>query len=74
MEPTTPAGQIIGKLGGLTNAAALLSTDERRVAVSTVQGWKKRGKIPQEWWPLIIDAGKKQGVKIDLRMFLQVAA
>lgn len=70
MEPNTPAANIIKTLGGLTKTASLLSTNEKRVAVSTVQGWKKRGKIPQEWWDPIIIAGKSVNKKIDLRMFL----
>jgi hypothetical protein len=74
VEPKSPAHNIIGKLGGLTKMAALLSSEEKRVAVSTVQGWQTRGKIPQEWWMPIIDVAKEQGVEIDLPMFLQVAA
>ena len=68
-----PAEHIImDKLGGLTKAASLLSTPEKRVAVSTVQGWKVRGKIPQEWWMPIIEAAKTINVEIDLPMFLSV--
>jgi hypothetical protein len=74
VETKSPAQNIIGKLGGLTKTAALLSSEEKRVAVSTVQGWQARGKIPQEWWMPIMDAAKGQGVEIDLPMFLQVAA
>ena len=74
VEPRTPAENIITKLGGLTKTASLLSRRGRRVAVSTVQGWKDRGKIPQEWWMPIIEAGEAEGVEIDLPMFLQVAA
>lgn len=72
MEPKNPAENIIMTLGGLTKTASLLSTDEKRVAVSTVQGWKDRGKIPQEWWEQIIEAGKTVDKPIDLQMFLQL--
>lgn len=72
MATITPAEFIIGKLGGLTKTAALISTEEKRIAISTVQGWKERGKIPQEHWQKIIEAGEEQGVTIELGMFLSV--
>lgn len=72
VDPMTPAENIITLLGGLTKTATLLSTDEKRVPVTTVQGWKDRGKIPQEWWMPIIEAGKSVDREIDLSMFLQV--
>lgn len=72
VETKTPAENIINLLGGLTKTAALLSTDEKRVPITTVQGWKGRGKIPQEWWIPIIDIARENGVEIDLQMFLQV--
>lgn len=72
MATITPAEFIIGKLGGLTKTAALISTEEKRIAISTVQGWKERGKIPQEHWQKIIEAGEEQGVTIELGMFLAV--
>lgn len=66
----TPASFIIGKLGGLTKTARLLSTDDNQFAISTVQGWQTRGKIPQEHWLPLIDAAKGEGVDLDLSMFL----
>lgn len=72
VEPKNPAENIIKTLGGLSKTASLLSTEEKRVAVSTVQGWKERGKIPQEWWMPLIEAAKTEGKEIDLSMFLQV--
>lgn len=63
---------IMSKLGGLTKTANLLSTPEKSVAVSTVQGWKERGKIPQEWWMPIIEAAQATGTEIKLEMFLAV--
>lgn len=73
LEQITPAEYIImKKLGGLTKTAGLLSTPEKTMAISTVQGWKARGKIPQEWWMPIIEAGNSIGEDIDLPMFLAV--
>lgn len=72
MEATNPAKFIIQKLGGLTKTAGAISTDEKRVPISTVQGWQERGKIPQEHWQRIIEAGEEQGISIELGMFLAV--
>lgn len=72
VETITPAKFIIQKLGGLTKTAAAISTEEKRVPISTVQGWQDRGKIPQEHWQKIIEAGEEQGVTIELGMFLSV--
>lgn len=52
----TAAEHIISELGGLTKVAALLDCP-----VSTVQGWKERGKIPQERWLSIIEAAASVG-------------
>ncbi|HEV7436113.1 MAG TPA: hypothetical protein VGO22_14730 [Pseudorhizobium sp.] len=68
----TPAEFIINELGGLTKTARLLSTDEKAFPISTVQGWKDRGKIPQEHWLPLIEAAKGDGKAIDLSMFLTV--
>ena len=69
----SPAENIImNKLGGLTKTAKLLTTDEKAFPVSTVQGWKDRGKIPQEYWlPLINAALVERDIALDVRMFLQ---
>lgn len=72
VEPKNPADNIIILLGGLTKTASLLSTEEKRMPITTVQGWKDRGKIPQEWWMPIMDAARENGVEIDLQMFLQL--
>lgn len=72
METISPAEFIIKKLGGLTKTAAMISSDGKRVPISTVQGWKERGKIPQEHWQKIIEAGEEKGVTIELGMFLSV--
>ena len=72
MEPSeTPAGHIIAKLGGLTKTARMLSDAEKPFAVSTVQGWKERGKIPQEYWLPLIEAARNDGISLELPMFLE---
>lgn len=70
MEAENPAEHIIRKMGGLTRVAKMLSSDERPFAVSTVQGWKVRGKIPQEHWKTIIDAARADGIEISIDMFV----
>jgi len=72
VETMNPAENIISLLGGLTKTAALLSTDEKRMPISTVQGWKDRSKIPQEWWIPLMEAAKGEGKVIELEMFLTV--
>ena len=67
---TSPAEAIIEKFGGLTRTAEALSSDERAFAVSTVQGWKVRGRIPQSYWPQLIAAGRSEGFDLPLDMFL----
>lgn len=74
METISPAENIIAKLGGLTKTAKLLSTDDRAFPISTVQGWKDRGKIPQEHWLPLIEAARQVGIEIDVPMFLAVPA
>lgn len=70
VDTITPAEFIIGKLGGLTKTAKALSTPEKEFAISTVQGWKDRGRIPQDHWQKIVEAGAQQGICIELEMFL----
>lgn len=66
-----PAEYVISKCGGLTKTAKGLSTPERRVPVTTVQGWKERGKVPQEWWLPLIDLAKSEGEEIAIEDFLR---
>lgn len=61
----TPAEHVIDKFGGLTNLARA-----RGCAVTTVQGWKERGKIPQEHWLPIIDSAKAQDIELGLNDFV----
>lgn len=59
----TPAEHVIDKFGGLTPLARALDC-----AVSTVQGWKERGKIPQDHWHAIMAAGSVRSPAIDLSL------
>ncbi|MFC5385157.1 carph-isopro domain-containing protein [Aquamicrobium segne] len=61
----TPAEHVIDKFGGLTSLARALDC-----AVSTVQGWKERGRIPQEHWLQIITAGKERGLALEFDDFI----
>lgn len=61
----SPAEFVIGKIGGLTKTAKALG-----LRVSTVQGWKIRGRIPQEHWLPLIAAAESGGQKISLSDFL----
>lgn len=70
VQTNSPAEFIIGKLGGLTRTARALSTPERDFPISTVQGWKDRGRIPQEHWQRIIEVAAEAGEEIELGMFL----
>jgi DNA-binding transcriptional regulator YiaG len=62
----SPASYVIRKLGGLTRTAT-----ELNLAVSTVQGWEKRGRVPQKYWYPMIDVAKDRGEEISLADFLQ---
>ncbi|WP_269244924.1 carph-isopro domain-containing protein [Rhizobium sp. AG207R] len=65
----------MNKLGGLTKTARLLSTDEKAFPISTVQGWKDRGRIPQGYWVPIIEAARSElNVDLNIEMFLQSEA
>lgn len=61
----SPAAYVIGKFGGLTKTATALG-----IPVTTVQGWKDRGTIPQKHWSPLIDAAKNEGERIDLADFI----
>jgi hypothetical protein len=61
----SPAAYVIRKLGGLTKTANKLN-----LAVSTVQGWQIRKRIPQDHWAPCIEAAKADGETIDLADFL----
>ena len=65
MERKTPAEHVIDKFGGLTKLARALG-----LTVSTVQGWKKRGKIPQEHWLAIMAVAKANALDLTLSDFI----
>ena len=62
----SPAAYVIRKLGGLTKTANKLG-----LAVSTVQGWQIRERIPQNHWASCIAAAATEGDKIELADFLR---
>lgn len=43
--------------GGVTGMASSID-----VKPWTVQKWKNRKRIPDEYWPALIDAGKQKGI------------
>ena len=61
----SPAQFVIGKLGGLTKTANAIG-----VPVTTVQGWKERGSIPQSHWLNLIEAASSIGEQLQLSDFL----
>ena len=69
---TTPniAADVAAKFGGLTGTARALSTEDKPFAVSTVQGWVERKKIPQEHWPALIAAAKAADIDLSVADFL----
>lgn len=62
----SPAQFIIGKFGGLTKAAKAIGSP-----VTTVQGWKERGRIPQDRWEDIIEAARLIGEELEFSDFIQ---
>jgi len=72
MTDAKPALRVIKAFGGLTATARAY-----RCPISTVQGWKVRGTIPQEHWDGLLDAARQSNVDLSLGDFLlnpQVAA
>ena len=68
----SPADYVIRKLGGLTATAGKIKTAKwpEGLPVTTVQGWKLRGRIPQDHWALCIEAAATEGEAIELADFL----
>jgi hypothetical protein len=64
-KPSIPDGEIIERFGGIRPMASKLG-----VAVTTVQGWKERGHIPEGRLPQIIAAAAELGVDIGLKKVL----
>lgn len=63
---SSPAHYVIGKFGGLTKTANAVG-----LGVTTVQGWKERGRIPQDHWQNIIEAARGIGVKLEVSDFIR---
>lgn len=61
----SPAEFVIKSIGGLTKTANAIGRP-----VSTVQGWKERGRVPQEHWLTLIGAAKANGVTVSFADFL----
>lgn len=61
----TPAEHVIDSFGGLTKMARALGRP-----ITTVQGWKDRGRIPQDHWREIIEVGKSIEVPLTLDDFV----
>ncbi len=59
--PTIPDAEIIDRFGGIRPMASKLG-----VAVTTVQGWKERGHIPEGRFPQIVEAAAKHGIDLGL--------
>lgn len=62
---TTPAEYVIDKFGGLTGTSQAIG-----VPISTVQGWKIRGRIPQDHWEKLIEAAKGRDLVLRLSDFV----
>lgn len=61
----SPAEFVIKSIGGLTKTATAIGRP-----VTTVQGWKERGRIPQEHWLPLIDAARASGKAVKFEDFL----
>ncbi len=57
---SSPAERIVARFGGIRPMAQKLG-----VPVTTVQGWKKRGAIPEQRHPAILDVARAEGIDID---------
>jgi predicted DNA-binding ribbon-helix-helix protein len=67
----TGAQFVISRVGGLTKTAKALSEKlDVRVPVTTVQGWRERNRIPQEYWTPLIDLAEANGLPVSLADFL----
>jgi len=67
---TNPAADVVAKFGGLTGTARALSKPKKPFAVSTVQGWVERKRIPQEHWEPLIKAAKSADIDLSVADFL----
>lgn len=58
-EPRLPVDALIERFGGIRPMAAKLE-----VPVTTVQGWKERGAIPDRRWTEIAEAARRNGIDL----------
>lgn len=61
----SPAEYVIAKFGGLTATAKAIGRP-----VTTVQGWKDRGQIPQSYWTQLLGVGVDRGLQLEVSDFL----
>lgn len=64
------AADVVAKFGGMTGTARALSTPDKQFAVSTVQGWVERERIPQDHWERLIKAASGAGIELSVADFL----
>lgn len=57
--PSLPA-QVIAAFGTLEKTSEAL----RRVPVSTIHGWKRKGRIPPWRYPQIVEAARREGIQL----------
>ncbi|MGH6953575.1 MAG: carph-isopro domain-containing protein, partial [Alphaproteobacteria bacterium] len=71
--PEGPARQSAGRDGGRPSASELVDrfggirpmASKLGVPVTTVQGWKERGAIPEQRWPQVAEAAARHGIALD---------
>jgi hypothetical protein len=61
----SPAQFVISKFGGLTGTATAIG-----VPITTVQGWKDRGRIPQDHWRKLMEAAEHRGERLIITDFI----
>lgn len=71
LKTVTGAEYVITRTGGLTQTAkALTKKMGVRVPVTTVQGWRDRNRIPQDYWMPMIDLAEANDLPVTLADFL----
>jgi len=66
MEKITGAEFVINALGGITSTARSITKSP-----STVQGWKDRGRIPQDHWDDLIAVAAGRGLAVEYADFVK---